>query len=117
VSVDPNLAVAINAIEVDEDKFAFRCCWHIEGLAIPADAAGQRAAAGARRVALIKFAFNAPIMRQIQLSPLCIIEIRILPIGNIAELKSPVLIEAHRLFGPWVGMGNETRKREQAKHD
>jgi hypothetical protein len=70
MSIDPKLAVSIDAVEVDENEFLFCICRHPEGLAIPAHAARQRSTSSPRRILLVKSAFDTPVMRQIQLPPL-----------------------------------------------
>ena len=57
LTIEPYLAVAVNAIKVDEDRLAFdRSC--LESFSIPADAAGKRATSKARRILLIECAFD-----------------------------------------------------------
>src|SRR5947207_13658405 len=107
MAIDPNLAVAIDAVEIDQDELALSRQWNTECLAVPANAAGQRAASCARRVVFIELAFNAPIMRQIQLPPIVIIEVWVLSVDNIPEIEFPVLIEDDRPSGPRVGLGYE----------
>src|SRR5437773_2440437 len=112
MAIDPNLAVAIDAIEIDQDELALSRQWNTECLAVPANAAGQCAASSARRILLVEFAFNAPIMRQIQFPPVGIIEIWILSVGNIAQMESPRLIETHCLSRSRIGIGSKVRKGE-----
>ena len=111
MAIDPNLAVAIDAVEIDKDQLAPGCQWNTECLAVPASAAGQRAASSARRILLVEFAFNAPIMRQIQLPPLRIVQVWILSIAYVTKMKAPVLIEANRLAGPRISVGPHREKR------
>ena len=111
MAIDPNLAVAIDAVEIDQDELALSRQWNTECLAVPANAAGQCAASSARRILLVEFAFNAPIMRQIQFPPDGIIEIWILSVGNIAQMEAPVWIEANRLAGPRIRVGPHREKR------
>ena len=72
VSIDPHLAELVNAVELEGELFIFVGIWDAELLAIPADAGGKirTAITGGRR--FVEAAFNAPIVRQIQSSPVCV---------------------------------------------
>ena len=65
VAIEPNLAVAIDAVKLDKDQFAFGSCGNGERLAIPAEAAGQRATAGAGGILFAKTAFDTPVVWQV----------------------------------------------------
>src|SRR5215471_8057694 len=108
VPVDPNLAVAIDAVEVNEQLLLFRARRHGKCLSIPTSATGQRAAPSARRILLVESAFDAPVMRQIQLPPSRVIEICVLGVRHITKMKAPVLIEANGLVRPRVGNNTHT---------
>ena len=103
VTVDPNLTVAIDAVKVDEDLFPLAVHGHRECLAIPAEATGQRAAAGAGRGLFTELAFDTPVVRQIQLPPLSIVETRVLHVRDIAKLKAPILVEGDFFTGSRIG--------------
>lgn len=103
MTVDPHLAIAVNAVELDKYRLPFRSQGHREGLAVPTNAARQRAAASARRSFLTELAFDAPVVRQIQTTPLGIVQIRVLSVGNIAKLKAPILVERNSFARPRIG--------------
>src|SRR5712692_7937056 len=86
MTVDPYLAVAIDAVEVNEHQLAFRGFRNVESLAIPSQAAGQGPSAGASRIPFIEFPFDAPVVWQIQPPPLCIIKVRALAVDNVAKM-------------------------------
>ena len=102
VTVDPDFTVAIDALEFDEDLFSFCACGNRKRLAIPAKATRQCAAARAGRSVFTETAFDTPVVRQIQLTPLRLAQRSVLSVGNIAEVKAPVLIERDSLPGPRI---------------
>src|SRR5688572_4825745 len=106
VTVDPNLAVAIDAVKFNEDQFSLCSCGGSKGLAIPGQPAWQCSAARAGRVFFTKFTFNAPIMREVQLSPMRIIQQHVLPVLDVAKLKAPILIERNSLSWSRISHGN-----------
>src|SRR5436305_12718496 len=65
VSVDPDFAVAVDAIEFNEGQLPFRSCGNRKRLAIPTDTARQRSTPRTCRILLIEFAFDTPVVRQI----------------------------------------------------
>src|SRR5439155_27193209 len=69
LAVDPHFAVAIHAVEFDEDDLAAVHRGHGERLAIPPDAARQRTARHAGVVLLAELAFDTPIVRQVERAP------------------------------------------------
>ena len=101
VTVNPNLTVAIDSVEFDEDEFSFLRGGDRKRLAIPADAAGQRAAASAGRVLLAELTFNAPVVWQIKLSPL-----------RIAQSEEPILIERDSFSGTRIRKANCCREKK-----
>src|SRR2546430_613208 len=94
--VDPDLAVAIHAVELDEHQPARILRGSVEGLAVPADAAGQRPALRAGGVLLTEFPRDAPIVRQVERPPRGVGERRLLCPGNVPEMESPSGIEGAR---------------------
>src|SRR5713101_2211875 len=67
--VDPHLAVAIDAVEFDEDQLAGIGRRNGERLAIPPHAARQRAAPHARGILFAEFSLDAPVVRHIERAP------------------------------------------------
>src|SRR6185369_7222963 len=110
VAVDPDLAVAIDAVKFNEDQFSFGGSGHRKGLAIPAKPTGQRAASCARRSVFIELPFDTPVVRQVELPPLRIVETRVLCVGNVAEIEAPVLVERDGF--PGSGIGEAERSSE-----
>ena len=49
-----------------------------------------------------ELAFDAPVVRQVQLPPLRIVQIDVLSISDIAKLKAPVLVERHSFSRPRI---------------
>ena len=119
VTVDPNLAIAIDAVKLDKDRLPFRSHGHREGLPIPADAARQRAAASARRSLFTELTFDAPIVRQLKSSPLRIVQTSVRPVGNITELKAPILVERDSCAGPRIGktQGSSEKNKKTSRND
>src|SRR4030095_5040989 len=99
VAINPNFTVAINTIEIDEDKLSFRPRREIKRLAIPTNPARKRSTASSSGTLLVEFSFDAPIMRQIQRAPLRIVESFILTIRNIAKMKTPICVECQFVLG------------------
>src|SRR5687767_14065116 len=95
MTVDPNLAIAVNAIKLNKQQLPFCSVRHRETLAVPTQSARQCAAADPGGMLFAEFAFNAPVVRQVQLSPLRIVEARIMSIRDVAEFKAPILIKQH----------------------
>src|SRR5215203_176342 len=112
MAVDPDLAVTVNAVKFDENKRASGGCGNHENFAIPAETAGQRATAGAGRMFLAELAFNAPVVWQIELAPLRIVETDVLSVSHFAEVKTPVLVEGSSLSGTRVGIRKRSRNRQ-----
>ena len=113
--VDPHLAISIDAVKLDEDRLPFCSHGHSEGLAIPANAARQCTAASTRRSFFTELTFDTPVVRQIQPSPLRIVQIHILSVGNIAELKAPVLIERDSFAGTRIGETDKSSEKNKTK--
>src|SRR5690606_22874494 len=97
VAVDPHFAIAIHAIKVDEDQFAFFFFRQREGFSIPADTTWQRTTTGCSRVLLIEFTLDAPVMRYGEFTPAGVIKSCTLCQRNITQMKAPALIEGHDL--------------------
>src|SRR5437867_5340764 len=74
VTVDPDLAVAVHAVEVDERQASTVRHGNRECLAIPTDSAWQRATADAGRMRLTEFSLDAPVVGQVERAPSGIVE-------------------------------------------
>src|SRR2546430_1549332 len=96
VPVDPDLAVAIHAVELDEHEPARIRHGNKEGLAVPAHAARQRPALRAGGILLAEFPLDAPIVRHVQRPPGGVGERRLLCPGHVPEMESPSAIERPR---------------------
>src|ERR1035437_1092487 len=90
-TVDPDGAVAIHAIETDGDFPATRGDREGERLPVPGAAARQKARAA--RVLRAVGAFDRPIVRQADLSPILIGEGCRLSLIEVAQMKAPPVIE------------------------
>ena len=119
MTVDPDFAITVDAVKLDKDRLPFRSHGHREGLPIPADTARQRAAASARRSLLTELTFNTPIVRQIKSSPLRIVQTSVRPVGNITELKAPILVEQDSFAGPRIGKteGSSEKNKKTSRND
>src|SRR6266513_704774 len=104
-AVDPDLAIAVHAVEFDEHDLAAVSRGDGERLAIPAHATGQRAARYAGRVLLAELAFDAPVVGQVQRTPGGVVKCDVLGARYVAELEAPSGIE---LFG-FALRGERTR--------
>ena len=87
----------------------------MESLAIPTDATGQCAATGSRRRLLTELAFDTPVVREIQLPPLRIVQVYVLSTRYIAKVKAPVLIENYSFPRPRIGETKRCCTQEQTK--
>src|SRR5262245_13418367 len=74
VAIDPDFAVGHDAVELDADALGLVLGGKREMFAIPTDAPGQISTGAAGRGILIKRSFDAPIVRNIELSPSGVIE-------------------------------------------
>jgi hypothetical protein len=91
-------------------------------LAIPADAGGQKTSRPAGRIVFVKRAFNAPVVRNIKLSPRGVVNFRSLGAGQVSALESPISIErpadaaARNRVGSdqWLGLGNTGQEGRSA---
>ena len=117
--VDPHLAISIDAVKLDEDRLPFCSHGHGEGLAIPANAARQCTAASTRRSFFTELTFDTPIVRQIQSSPLRIVQTSVRPVGNITEPKAPILVERDSFTGPRIGKteGSSEKNKKTSRND
>ena len=68
VAVDPDLGVGHCAIEIEEHLFAFVLGWEREGLFIPADGFPWQLGGVSPQI-LAERAFDAPVVRQVELAP------------------------------------------------
>jgi len=112
VPVDPDLAIAVHAVELDEHEPARILRGHEEDLAVPPHAAGQRPTPRTGRVLLAEFPLDAPVVRQVERAPGGVGERRFLCCGNVPEMESPIAIEGERrpLLGRrWRAKGDEQR--------
>src|SRR5689334_13209904 len=115
VIVDPDLAIAIHAIKLDEDLFSLGSERDIEVLAIPTDAAGQRSTTCSSRRLFTELTFNAPVVRQIKLPPLRIIQADVLSTRNFTKMKAPALIKNHPFPRPRISEAERSCTQQQTK--
>src|SRR5262249_44319415 len=69
LTVDPHIAVHVNAVELDEHLFVPPRLRRDESASIRANARRQITAAAARGCGLIVWPFDAPIVREIECAP------------------------------------------------
>jgi len=91
VSVDPHFAVPVHSVEFDERQLFPVRFGKSECLSVPSYAARQRPSAHAGRIVFAEFAFDAPVVRNIEQSPMRIIKGRDLSVFQIAKMKMPCL--------------------------
>jgi hypothetical protein len=72
--IDPDFGVHIYPVEIDKKTFPRIGRQYLESFAIPPNTAGQGSAANSGRVIGTKRAFDAPIVRQSQRSPIAVIK-------------------------------------------
>ena len=100
-AVDPDVAVAVYAIEIDKDLAAAFRNGELKCLPVPTDPARQiaRAAGIGRGVR----AFNRPIVRQVHLPPVPIVEFRPFRAGGIGFVELPAGVEVHTFADAFRG--------------
>src|SRR2546430_1922950 len=74
MAVDPDLTVSIYPVEFDENEPVAVALRDSKGLAVPAQAAGERAAARSGGIPRAELALDAPVVRQVQRSPARIVQ-------------------------------------------
>ena len=109
MAVDPDLRVVVHAVELDRDELVFVRRVQLEMLAIPADAAGGVAVAAA--VLGAERSFDAPVVRQVDLTPAGVVERGHDRGGEVALAESPVKIKIH------VGSSQACRCQQQDGHE
>src|SRR6266699_1588381 len=109
LAVDPDLAVAIHAIELDEHDLTGVAGGKCERLPIPGDAAGECATGHARGVLLAERSLDAPVVGQIQPAPGGVGEPRLLRARHVAEMKAPPTIET-------LGFALRQQHQEEREH-
>src|SRR6266478_3772700 len=118
-AIDPNVAIGHHSIKLDEHALTLVVRRQDEMLAIPADAGREKAARAARRVILVKWSFNAPIVGHVQPPPAAVVKGRFLSTRSIRFEKTPIAVER-------IDCSNRRRKdsyrpcardsRQQANH-
>ena len=93
LAVEPDVAVHVDAVELDPDAAVFRFRRRGERLAVPADAAVEISAAVARRGERIEGAFDAPVVRHVELPPGRVVEIGVLAVFDLAQMEPPIAVE------------------------
>jgi hypothetical protein len=92
-AIDPDIAVVIDAVELDGDFLIAIRRRQPEMLAIPPDAVRRPSVRSAARRVLAERALDAPVVRQLELSPARIVERRSLRVADVALEKLPVEVE------------------------
>src|SRR5205823_11429975 len=88
-----------------------------EGLAIPADPAGQRPAARSGRVGIAELPLDAPVVRQIEAAPSGIVERRFLSAGDVTQMESPGAVEGQNRPLPLRYRWRELRDQQPRQAD
>src|SRR5664280_839263 len=98
LTVDPHLAVLIDAVELDDDGAVCVGLGHAEALAIPADAGGK---ASLSFLLLAVGTLDAPIVREVDSAPGGVGELGLLGAGRISFEEPPA--EVKGLADSWRG--------------
>ena len=69
MAVDPHLTVFVNTIEINENTAFQIGRRYLKRFPVPPNSAGQSASSGSCRIGFTKFAFDAPIVGQIEVAP------------------------------------------------
>jgi hypothetical protein len=94
LAVDPHLAVLIDAVKFNQDLSALVAVGQAESFSVPADARGQVAPLSPGRLLLAVWPLDAPVVREVQASPACIREARVLRARGVALVEFPIEVEA-----------------------
>ena len=116
-AIDPNVAVGHDAIEVDEDAPARVVCGQRETFAIPADTCRQETTRASRRILLVEWPFNTPVMRHVELPPCAVIEVWSLSAWSIAFKKTPIAVERRSDSSIARELGGPGRCNREQGHD
>src|SRR5215471_8149303 len=110
-AVDPNIAVGHNAVKINKHTALGIFRGQNEMLAVPANASGQVSAGCSSGIRFVERTFNAPVVRNVQDTPLCVIQGDCFCANRIALEEAPIAIEgergSHRLLMP--GSWSSTR--------
>src|SRR4029077_9590927 len=115
--VDPDFAVAIHPVELDEHEPARVPLGYGERLAVPAHAAGQRSAAGTRGIGIAELPLDAPVVRYIQAAPAGVVERRFLSAGDVTQMESPRAVEGKNRPLPLRHRRRERRDQQREEVD
>lgn len=87
LAVDPHLADLVHTIEFNRDVPPLVGRRNLKAFSIPVDTGGSVAARSSARLGLDKGPFDAPIVRQVEATPGCIVENRLRSARRIAFVK------------------------------
>jgi len=117
MTVDPDFAALIDAVELDGDALSAPAAREGDRLAIPADTGDRVAAGPAAGRGLIQWQPKAPVMRQGNRRPVANRKGRILRARMITQTEAPAVIESD--FAPlthYAGRGRrQCRRRRQGR--
>src|SRR5262249_10201733 len=105
VPVEPDLAVSIDAVELDKHAAILVNRCDGEMFSVPPDPAGQRTASGSRGILCAELSFDAPVVRQVQCAPAPVVPLARLRALKVAEVKAPSFVEADSLSGSGIRAG------------
>ena len=114
VAIDPHVAIAVDAVEGQEDPAAAQRFVELERLAIPADAARQEAGSAGVRSAIGPF--DGPIVRQIQSAPGAIVGGGLFRARGVAQVELPAVVEI-AAFPDGRGAPHRQRGGQQGKRE
>ena len=105
MSVQPDSTVPVNAVEINIDHFSLVAFRQFEVFPVPPHSTGQRTASGSCRVIERKIRLDAPVVRQVQDSPIAVIRIGSGRIGLFfSQGKAPFFVEGYS-FTPFFPCG------------
>ena len=117
MSVQPDSTVPVNAVEINIDHFSLVAFRQFEVFPVPPHSTGQRTASGSCRVIERKIRLDAPVVRQVQDSPIAVIRIGSGRIGLFfSQGKAPFFVEGYS-FTPFFPCGTCSKEQtDQGKY-
>ena len=111
LAVDPDLAVHINPVELDDDLLAGGVRKR-ETFPIPADAVREKAVIAVALRRRRERAFDAPVVRQVEGAPVGVIELGLLGRRLVAQMEAPACVEGNDFPRAGRGLGGGRGENE-----
>jgi hypothetical protein len=107
--VDPDVAVGLHPVELDEDAAAGQVRRQREMLSVPADAGWQESPGAPGRIQTVEGALDAPVVRHVEAAPGAVAKIGLEGAVEIAQGEFPARVERDHLADR---IGGERRGEE-----